>query len=188
MFDFDERQLIQRIQSGDQQASFTPLVLKYQHKIYRHILGRIKNIETAEDLLQETWMKAYLSINTFRGDAAFYSWLYRIAENVCIDFFRKKRKEHAIEPLHVVDERRIRETHPCPSQGVERAELREQLQAALKTLTPIRKRVFYLYYKEELPIKAIAQQFGRSEGTIKSHLRNTRLQLRGCLASYLKTD
>ena len=186
MFDFDERQLIQRIQSGDQQTSFTPLVLKYQRKIYQRILGRIKNTETAKDLAQETWMKAYLSINTFRGDAAFYSWLYRIAENVCIDYFRKQKHEENIESLHVIDERRIRETHPCPIQGVERAELREHLQAALETLTPIRKHVFSLYYEEELPIKAIAQQLGRSEGTIKSHLRNARLQLRECLASYLK--
>ena len=132
-------------------------------------------------------MKAYLSINTFRGDAAFYSWLYRIAENVCIDFFRKKRKEHAIEPLHVVDERRITQTHPSPCRNLERQELREHLQVAIQQLTPIRERIFQLYYKEELSIKNIAARLERSEGTIKSHLRNARFQLREHLASYLKT-
>lgn len=69
---------------------------------------------------------------------------------------------------------------------VERAELREPLQAALETLTPIRKHVFCLYYEEELAIKAIAARLERSEGTIKSHLRNARLHLRECFASYLK--
>ncbi len=187
MFDFDEKQLIIRARQGNPQA-FNPLVRKYHPKIYTYILGRVKSAETAKDLTQETWLKAFRALNTFRGDSAFSSWIYRIAENVCIDFFRKQRKEHALDPLHAVDERRITQTHPSPCRNLERQGLREQLQAALETLTPIRKHVFCLYYKEELPIKAIAQQLGRSEGTIKSHLRNTRLQLRGCLASYLKTD
>ena len=183
---FNERHFIQRTQHGDIEA-FTPLVTTYQSRLYTHILGRIKDTETAKDLTQETWMKAFRSIKTFRADASFYSWLYRIAENVCIDYYRKQNVAYFIEPIHDIDERRIKNTHACPSQDITRKELRQQLQEAVKHLTPIRKRVFLLHYVHEMPIKAIATHLKRSEGTIKTHLRNARLQLRELLTSYLQT-
>ncbi|MDD9975794.1 MAG: sigma-70 family RNA polymerase sigma factor, partial [Candidatus Poribacteria bacterium] len=93
-----------------------------------------------------------------------------------------------IEPIHDIDERRIIDTHPCPSHNIEQQELRHHLQEAVACLTPTRKRVFLLYYVHEMPIKAIAKQIGRSEGTIKTHLRNARLQLRERLTPYLKNQ
>lgn len=187
MLDFDEKQLVTRAQQGDLQA-FNPLVRKYHPKIYTYILGRIKSVETAKDLTQETWLKTFRAINTFRGDSAFSSWIYRIAENVCIDFFRKQRREHAIESLHVVDERHITRTYPSVCQDIIQHELRAHLQAAIQQLTPIREQVFRLYYEEELPIKTIAVHLERSEGTIKSHLRNARLQLQESLTPYLRNQ
>ena len=184
---FDERHFIEQTQHGDTEA-FTPLVTTYQSRLYTHILGRIKDIETAKDLTQETWIKAFRAINTFRADASFYSWLYRIAENVCIDYYRKQKVARIIEPIHHIDERRITDTHTCPSQHIARQELRQQLQKAIKHLTPTRKRVFLLYYVHEMPIKAIAIRMKRSEGTIKTHLRNARLQLRELLIPYLQTE
>ncbi len=187
MLNFDEYTLIERIQHGNTEA-FNPLVQKYHPKIYTHILGRIKDIETAKDLTQETWIKALRGINTFRADASFYSWLYRIAENVCIDYHRRQKVAHTIEPIHAINERRIIDTHPCPSHTIERQELRHHLQEAVARLTPTRKHVFLLHYVHEMPIKAIAKQIGRSEGTIKTHLRNARLQLRELLTPYLKNQ
>jgi len=182
----DEKHLIERTQAGDPEA-LTPLVGKYQDRLYRHINGRVRDPELAKDLTQETWLRAYRAISCFRGDAAFYSWLYRIAENVCTDYFR--RQKYNTEPLHLIDENRITETDTCPSRDVERAELREHLQKALtETLTPTRRRVFLLYYHHELPIKAIAAEIGCSEGTIKSHLRNARLQLQEFLIPYLRNQ
>ena len=184
---FDERYFIERTQHGDTEA-FTPLVTTYQPRFYTHILGRIKDAETAKDLTQETWIKAFRAINTCRADASFYSWLYRIAENVCIDYHRKRKVAHIIEPIHDINERRIIDTHLCPSHNTERQELRQHLQEAVARLTPTRKRVFLLHYVHKMPIKAIAKQIGRSEGTIKTHLRNARLQLRELLAPYLKNE
>ncbi len=183
----DEKHLIERAQAGEPQA-FNPLVVKYQSKIYTLIKKQVKDTETAKDLTQETWIKAFRAINTFRADASFYSWLYRIAENVCIDYYRKQKVAHTIEPIHDINERRIIDTHPCPSHNIERQELRHHLQEAVARLTPTRKRVFLLYYVHEMPIKAIAKQIGRSEGTIKTHLRNARLQLRELLTPYLKNQ
>lgn len=185
MLDINEKHLIKRTQRGDIEA-FNPLVRKYDSKIYTYIFGRIKSAETAKDLTQETWLKAFRAIHTFRGDSPFASWVYRIAENICIDFFRKQRNAHAVDPLHTIDERRLVDTHPAPCQDFERQELRAHLQAAIQHLTPIRKQVFRLYYEEGLPIKAIAARLKRSEGTIKSHLRNARLYLQERLSPYLK--
>ena len=132
MFDSHEKHFITLTQSGDPEA-FTPLVGKYQDRLYRHINGRVTDPELAKDLTQETWLRALRAISSFRGDSAFYSWLYRIAENVCTDHFR--RKKYNTEPLHLIDENRITETTACPSRGVERAELRLHLRAAIAHLT-----------------------------------------------------
>ena len=181
----NDLQLITRTQQGNPEA-FTPLVEKYHPWLYSHIRRRVKDAEIAADLTQETWLKVLRAIQSYRGTAAFSSWLYRIAENVCIDHFR--RQKYNTEPLHLIDENRITETDPCPSRSVERAELREHLQTALKALTPIRRHVFLLYYHHGLPIKVIAAEIGRSEGTIKSHLRNARLQLQEFLTPYLRNQ
>lgn len=187
MFDIDEAHLITRTQQGDPEA-FTPLVRKYHPKLYTHIYRRVKDVEVAKDLTQQMWLKAFRGIKTFRGASAFSSWLYRIAENVCLDFFRKQNAQNALalEPLHAISERCISQSHPCPSHAIERQELRAQLHACIETLTPIRKRVFRLYYGEDLSIKAIASLLKRSEGTIKTHLRHARLQLRELLTPYLR--
>jgi len=184
LFARDEKHLIQRTQQGDTEA-FSPLVSKYQPRLYTHIHGRVKDTETAKDLTQETWLRAFRGIQTFRGASAFSSWIYRIAENVCIDYFRKRK--HACEPLHLIDENRITDTIPCPSQEVERRELRDTLKNALECLTATRRQVFVLYYHHQLSIKAIAGLLNRSEGTIKTHLRNARLQLQDLLTPQRNT-
>ena len=84
MFDVDENTLIARTQQGDRKA-FNPLVIKYQPKIEAMIYGQIHNRETAQDLTQDTFVKAYNAIRDFKGQCAFYTWLYRIAQNGCID-------------------------------------------------------------------------------------------------------
>ena len=185
MFDLDEKQLITRTKQGETDA-FNPLVVKYQPRIYTFISQQVKETETAKDLTQETWLKAFRAIKSFRADSAFSSWLYRIAENVCIDYFRKQK--HDTEPLHAIDERRIPQTHSDPCRDLERQELRAYLRAAIQRLTQTRKQVFLLYYAQDLSIKQIATHLNRSEGTIKSHLRNARLQLQEYLTPYLKNQ
>lgn len=187
MFTLDEKQLITRTQHGDSEA-FNPLVVKYQPRIYTYILGRVKNRETAKDLTQETWLKAFRGIHTFRGNSAFPSWLYRIAENVCIDFFRKQKTEHDIAPLHTINEHRIIDTYPDPSQNIEMQERKRVLRAAIQHLPPMRKKVFLLRYAQELPIKKIAAIINRSEGTVKTHLSKAHHQLRDLLTPKLQNE
>ncbi len=181
----DEKQQIARAQEGDTEA-FSPLVGKYHTRLYRHIQKRLRDPEVAKDLTQETWLKAYRGIGSYRGESAFYSWVYRIAENVITDHFRRHATETASR--HLIDETCIRDTDTCPSQSVERKELRLHLKNAIISLTKPRRDVFVLYYHHELPIKAIARLLNRSEGTIKTHLRNARLQLQELLTPYLNNS
>lgn len=156
--DLNETRLIDRTQQGDTEA-FGPLVEKYQPRVYTHIHGRIKDAEVAKDLTQEAWFKALRAIKSFRGDAVFSSWLYRIAENVCLDYFRKQKARTEMEPLHDIEERHIRETSPCPSQEVLRQELRDTLKNALDCLTKSRREVFVLLLPSRLAHQSDSRAF-----------------------------
>ena len=182
----DDKHFIHCTQAGDTEA-FSPLISKYHARLSAHIYARVKDPETAKDLTQETWLRAYRALKNFRGESAFSSWLYRIAENVCIDYFRKQ-KHRDTEPMHLISEGRITETVPCPSRDLLRQELRLLLRDAIAHLTPLRRHVFLLYYHHDLPIKAIAHRLSKSEGTIKTHLRNARLHLQEHLTPYLKNE
>lgn len=178
-----EHKLIARTQQGDPE-SFNPLVTKYQNHIYTLIRRQVQDPEIAKNLTQETFLKAFRAINTFRGDSAFYSWIYRIARNICIDFQRKQQAEQDIDPLHTIDERRITDTYSDPGDILQKQELRQILRDAIAHLPPTRQRVFLLRYAEELPIKDIATRIKRSEGTVKTHLHKAHHQLRELLTPY----
>ena len=90
--DIDDREFVERVQNGDTEA-FNPLVLKYQEKIYNLIYLRVHDRETARDLCQDVFLKAFQGLSRFRWDSAFYSWLYQIAINCSIDFFRRQNRE-----------------------------------------------------------------------------------------------
>ena len=136
MFDIDEKHLIILTQAGDPEA-FGPIVVKYHPRLSQHIIRRVRDPEVAKDLTQETWLRAYRGIGGFRAESAFSSWLYRIAENVCIDYFRQQK--HDTEPLHEISEHRITATDTCPSQDLLRQELRDTLKNALDCLTKPRR-------------------------------------------------
>lgn len=179
----NEHKLIARTQQGDPE-SFNPLVTKYQNHIYTLIRKQVQDPEIAKNLTQETFLKAFRAINTFRGDSAFYSWIYRIARNICIDFQRKQQAEQDTDPLHTIDERRITDTYSDPGDLLQKQELRQILRDAIAHLPPTRQHVFLLRYAEELPIKDIATRIKRSEGTVKTHLHKAHHQLRELLTPY----
>jgi len=120
----DEDVLIFRTQIGEQSA-FDSLVSQYLPKIEALLMRQVHHRETAEDLAQETFVKAFSRINTFRGDCAFYTWLYQIAQNVCIDYHRRQQARAKTFSSEAIDDSLIgTDTHPCPSQLMEQKELR----------------------------------------------------------------
>ena len=187
----DEDELIKRFQNGDTDA-FNPLVLKYQEKIYNAVYRRIGDPETAKDIRQEVFLKAFKALPNFRGHSAFYSWIYRIALNCVYDFQRQGNRKKILIfeelPLNADDVLSMTDSYPSPDKHLEEKELGRIIRKAVRKLPPRQRRVFNLRHRRELAIKEIAVLLNRSEGTIKTHLHNAHRRLQDMLRPYLKNE
>ncbi len=187
----DEKELIKRTQKGESEA-FNPLVNKYRQKIYNLIYQRVHNRETAEDICQEVFLKAWKALPNFKGQSAFYSWLYKIAINCSTDFLRKQNKQFVISweelPSNAEEILQTTQKHLSLNQILEKKEFEYIVDEAVRQLPTGQRRVFYLRYAEELPIKDIASRLNRSEGTIKTHLHHAHRKLRDMLRPYLQNE
>ena len=187
----EEQELIIRTQRGDKDA-FNPIVRKYQQKIYNLIYQRVRDRETAEDICQEVFLKAWQALPNFKGQSTLYSWLYKIAINCSIDFLRKQNKQFVLSweelPSHSDEILQAIQKHPSISQILEKKEFRNIVGKAVRQLPTGQRRVFHLRYGEELRIKDIALRLNKSEGTIKTHLHHAHRKLREMLRPYLQNE
>ena len=181
--------LIERFQEGDSEV-FDLLYLRYRDRIYGVICSIISNREDALDLTQDVFLKAYQGLGNFKRASQFYSWLYRISINRCIDFMRRGTKHRVIRNDPLSDEEfyphEARRHLLAPSKAVENEEFRIYLHRAVMELTPKQREVFILRYREELPLKEIGIKMGRSIGTVKAHLFQVHHNLRELLLPYLQ--
>ena len=182
--------LIQRAQANDR-AAFNEIVLRYKSKIYNYIHRMVQSASDAEDLTQETFVRAYLSIHSFQSKASLNTWLFRIATNLCIDFSRKHKTR--INPLSLSSEEEGEGTQEIPDSGFDpqrillNKELGKQLEEALCRLPEKLRTALLLYDLEGLSYDEIAQIVGTPLGTVKSRIYHARLQMREALAPYLKS-
>ena len=187
----DEKELVERFQNGEQEA-FNELVNRYHGKIYNLVYKYVPNSETAKDLSQEIFIKAYRALPNFKRQSAFYSWLYRIAVNLCIDFIRQQKRGQTLsfEDLSAGnnDEQVFNDVSPLPPDQIETKELGQIIGQAVQQLPPKQQHVFNLRYHDGLQLKEIAAQLDRSEGTIKAHLHHAHKRLRTLLIPYLKNE
>lgn len=187
----DEDELVNRFQNGDIEA-FNPLVRKYEKKIYNLIYQQIRDRETAKDISQEVFLKAFKALPNFKGGSAFYSWIYRIAINSSIDFQRQRNRSRVLTfeelPPDADDVLRMSDSHPSPEKLLEEKELGKVIRKAVRELPPGQRRVFNLRHRRELAIKEIAVLLNRSEGTIKAHLHHAHRRLQGMLLPYLQNE
>lgn len=174
--------LIARFQSGELVA-FDMLYRRHRDRVHGVILSVVCHPEDALDLTQEVFLKAYQCLDTFKHASQFYSWLYRIAINQCIDFMRRQSKHSVVIDAPFCEET-FHEKPVPPTAALERAEFHRQLNTALPALTPRQRTVFVLRYQEDLPLKAIARRLNRSTGTIKSHLFHAHRTLHDQLLPY----
>ena len=188
---FDEQELIARAQNGDTEA-FNPLVYKYQQKIYNLIYRKVGDRETAEDLCQEVFLKAWQALPNFKEQSVFYTWLYQIAFNCSIDYIRKRNRQRVLRfeelPQNADDTLQMTELQPSPCTILERKELGDVIRKATHQLPLSQRSAFYLRHWEELPIKEIALRLGKSEGTVKTYLYHARRKLRSLLLPYLQNE
>jgi len=183
-------ELVQRAQQGDREA-FRELVERYQRKIAALALGMLRNREDALDIVQETFTKAYQSLDRFKGDAAFYTWVYRIAYNLCVDHQRRVAKQpqlslDADEPgqatVGAIPD------GPRPDQPFDRArdaEVGRRVQQAIRELTPDHRAVILLRELEGLSYEEISQVLECPKGTVMSRLHYARRQLQARLRGLL---
>ena len=166
----EEEVLIYNAQEGNVQ-SFETLIKKYDQKIMNLLLGMVNSEEDVKDIYQEVFMKAYKSLNKFRYQSEFYTWLFRIAINTAIDFRRKMariRKHELIEQRTILDLNTGTVTDP--ERDTLNKELTKFIQLALDKLSPKQRAVFTLRHNDGLKLLEIAEHLSCSQGTVKKYL------------------
>src|SRR5271155_932724 len=188
---FDEGSLVARAKAGDAQA-FTDLVSRYERKIYRLAKHITQNDEDAEDVLQETFLKAYEHIGDFQGQSKFYTWIVRIGVNESLMKLRKRRSDRTVpldEPVDTGEDTVAREIavwDENPEQRYSREEMGKILDEAVDTLRPAFRTVFVLRDIEELSTEETAEALHISVPAVKSRLLRARLALREKLTRKFK--
>ncbi len=181
-----DREVVEHCQRGELRA-YEILVNRYRNKVYGLAHSMLRNEEDATDVCQEAFVRAWQSIRSFKKNASFYTWLYRITTNLCIDFVRKRDRrpttplEEGIEPDASVDVEMPPSTNPSPTDDVQRKELREQIDEALLELSPEHRAVIQLREYDGLEYAEIARAVGCSIGTVMSRLHYARKHLQKLL-------
>lgn len=179
----DDRRLIAECLNG-RSAAFGELVRRHQDRLYHSIYRVLDNAEDAYDAVQEAFLNAYQSLNSFKGDAEFFTWLYRIAFNTAISLKRKRRAVLRLEwdqgdrpGMEPADE----SAYSSPSSNLERSEDEAALQDALNRLSPEHRAVLVLKDLEGQKYEDIAEILAVPIGTIRSRLHRARVELRDLL-------
>lgn len=175
----DDRQLVAQAQNGDPEA-FAQLVGRYQKMVYNLALGKTGSHHDAEEVTQTAFLKAWQSIRSFQGKAAFSSWLYRLTVNAAIDLLRQRRAPAL--SLDDPDLPPLADGDPSPEEASLAAERRRLLWQAIDRLPEAQRTPLVLREMEGLSYREIARALDLEEGTVKSRLARARLLLRQLLA------
>ncbi|MER3501361.1 MAG: RNA polymerase subunit sigma-24 [Candidatus Fervidibacterota bacterium] len=190
----NEQSLLERAKQGDYDA-FLKLIEPHERRLYHLALRITGSHEDAEDVLQDTLLSALEHLHDFRGDAAFGTWLYRIAMHNAFRVLRQRRGGAVVSLDELVSERtdENEETVPHPefiaewrdpAEIAEQNELRRILDEAINQLSETYRAVFLLRDVEGLSTKEVAEILGISEGNVKVRLLRARLKLREILSRY----
>jgi RNA polymerase sigma-70 factor (ECF subfamily) len=172
-------------------AAYEQLVRRYRQRVYGLAYSMVRNEQDATDIAQEAFVRAWQAIRKFQKNASFYTWLYRITTNLCIDFVRKRERrptttfEEAIDPETDVDVNEPPSSNPLPTEELRRKELRLQIYAALRELSPAHRVVIQLREFDGLDYAEIARAVGCSIGTVMSRLHYARKHLQKLLKDAL---
>jgi RNA polymerase sigma-70 factor (ECF subfamily) len=187
----DETALVAGARAGNA-AAFTELVNRYERKIFRLAKHITQNQEDAEDVLQDSFLKAYEHLGEFQEHSKFYTWLVRIAVNESLMRLRKRRPGKLLSLDETVDTgeetvtREIAVWDDNPEQRYSQDELRRILMQAVDSLAPIYRTVFILRDMDELTTEEAAAALGISVPAVKSRLLRARLELRDRLTRFFK--
>jgi RNA polymerase sigma factor (sigma-70 family) len=183
--------LVRQAKQGDLLA-YDELVRRYQERIYATVYHMTANHEDANDLAQESFIKAYRALNTFKGDSSFFTWVYRIAVNKTINFL-KQRKKRTLMSLNDLDFNAEHDpdlvaliSDKTPRRDLNLAELQEKLYEAMLKLSDVHRLVVTLHDVQGLSHDEISRIMDCNTGTVRSRLFYARQQLQGYLSDFLK--
>jgi RNA polymerase sigma-70 factor (ECF subfamily) len=161
-----DTELVQEVRNGNRQA-FTELMRRYQERVYwtaRRIVG---GHDDAEDVAQETFVRAYLNLGEFRSDSQFFTWLYRIAVNLSLNHLRKRQLVQYLRQSEMLA--RFLPAEETPVSEFEFRETEARLQAAVQTLPERQKAVFVLRFFDGMSYEEIAKILKTSVGGLKAN-------------------
>lgn len=184
------RRWVQQARDGDEEA-FGELMKMYHQRVFGLACGMVNNPDDARDLSQQAWVKAWKNLSRYRESSSFYTWLYRIVSNTCLDFLRHRARlgEQALpENVDLVtqsDPNPAASRRSRPDQEAQRAETKRLFDEALGELSPEHRMTLTLREIEGLPYGKIAEVMGCRTGTVMSRLfyarRHMQRKLRGLL-------
>ena len=184
----DDRALVERCQAGDLTA-FEPLVEKYRQRVWRLAHNVLRDREEAWDVAQEAFIRAYQALPSFRGQSAFYTWLFRIVMNLAADRARQRAargRAFGTERVPEEDwERVMTDQGLAPDSSAAQTEDRERIRQALDSLSEDHRTIIMLSDLEGLSYREIADVLDVPMGTVMSRLHNARKRLRDALGSFL---
>ena len=176
-----EAAIVRKVLDGDANA-FETLVLEYEKNVYNRALRMTGNSEDAADMTQEAFIKAYNSLQSFRGDSKFSVWLYRIVSNVCLDFLRSRNRRPTVS-LSVEDDDGedaqldVADESQSPELLLDRKLTRESVRRGLDSLPPDYRQILLLREIQGLSYDEISQALCLEVGTVKSRIFRARKRL-----------
>ena len=186
----NDTDLIREAQRGSR-AAFEELVRQYDQSVLRLALHLTGSEHDAQDIYQEAFLKAYRHIGNFRFECSFYTWMYRIVTNLCLDQLRKKKTRKEDSPVLVdesgeeydlLDNTADKRPGANPERDLMRRELGGKINRALDRLTPRERMVFELKHYQGLKLRTIGEMLNTTEETAKNTLFRATQKLRVCLA------
>ncbi len=172
-------------------AAYNGLVERYQRQVYNLAYRILGNAEDAGDLAQETFLRAYGALGSFRQDASFLTWLYKISSNLCIDHIRARKSRTALS----LDVEREEGREPAadlratgPESAAIRSAVRDEVQRAVQNLPEKYRVVVVMRHLQDMSVEEIALVLDMPSGTVKTHLFRGREMLRSRLRSALDME
>ena len=187
----DEASLIRAVQRGDQDA-FEQLVRAYDQSVLRLAVNLLRSQEDARDVFQEAFLRVFRSIDSFRFDCSFHTWLYRIVTNICLDYLRKRKvrkEEPAVVdtpegPLDRMNDFEEEAAHADPERNLWNRQLGQRIEGGLGGLTPRERMVFELRHYQGLRLRNIGEILGTSEEAAKNCLFRATQKMRAGLGDF----
>ena len=183
----DDSELIAQTLKGCP-AAFGVLVRKYQDRLYNSMVRVVGHAEDAQDIVQDTFIQAFLKLETFQQSSAFFTWVYRIGFNIAATYRRRKRPIGSVDQMREATGQDPPDSGVHVSQRIEQEERRQQVQAAIARLGDEYRAVLVLREIEGCCYEAIAEILDLPLGTVRSRLHRARLQLREQLKQVLTFD